>query len=70
MSKFRNPKVQGALRHLLTALGPVLAILAAVDDPMVLLKSLIALENWPAVVGLLMAVLGFWASWTAKEKKE
>lgn len=70
MSKLRNPKVQGALRHLLTALGPVLAILAAVDDPMVLLKSLIALENWPAVVGLLMAVLGFWASWTAKEKKE
>jgi hypothetical protein len=48
----------------------MLAILAAVDDPMALLKSLIALENWPAVVGLLMAVLGFWASWTAKEKKE
>jgi len=70
MSKLRNPKVQGALRHLLTALGPMLAILAAVDDPMALLKSLIALENWPAVVGLLMAVLGFWASWTAKEKKE
>jgi len=67
--KLRNPKVQGALRHLLTAIGPVVALLAAVDEPMVFLASLIRPENWPALVGLLMAALGFWASWVAPEKK-
>lgn len=70
MDKLRNPKVQGALRHLLTAIGPVLALLAAVEEPLAFVASLIRPENWPALVGVLMAVLGFWASWAAPEKAE
>ncbi|GAB5434802.1 MAG: hypothetical protein EpisKO_41720 [Epibacterium sp.] len=69
MEKLKTPKIQGALRHLLTALGPIIAILMAVDDPFALLSSLVRPENWPAIVGLLMAALGFWSSWSAPEKQ-
>jgi hypothetical protein len=69
MEKLRNPKVQGALRHLLTAAGPVLALLMSAPDPLGLLKSLVSAAGWPALVGLIMAGLGFWQSWTAKEKR-
>lgn len=69
MKKLMTPKVQGALRHLLTAIGPVLAVLMASDDPMTLLKSLISPQHWPSLVGFLIAALGFYASWAAPEKK-
>jgi len=69
MSKLRNPKVQGALRHLLTAIGPVMAVVMTAPDPWALAKSLMGSAGWPAVVGLIMAGLGFWTSWTAKEKR-
>jgi hypothetical protein len=69
MEKFRNPKIQGALRHLLTAAGPVLALLLSAPDPIGLLKSLVSAAGWPALVGLIMAGLGFWQSWTAREKR-
>jgi Mn2+/Fe2+ NRAMP family transporter len=68
MNRLKNPKVQGALRHLLTATGPVLALIMASDDPGALVRSLFGGAGWPALVGVLMAGLGFWASWTAKEK--
>jgi len=59
MHKLRNPKVQGALRHLLTAVGPVLASQGIASE-----------QAWAVVVGVIMAGLGFWASWTAKEKND
>ncbi|UWR66226.1 hypothetical protein K4L02_08390 [Phaeobacter inhibens] len=68
MNKLRNPKVQGQLRHLLTAIGPVLAVVLASDDPAALVRSLIGGAGWPALVALLMAWIGFWASWVAPEK--
>ncbi|MFV1620454.1 hypothetical protein [Phaeobacter sp. JH20_26] len=70
MSKLRNPKVQGALRHLLTAIGPVLAVIMAAEDPAALLRALIGAAGWPSLVGVIMAVLGFWASVTAPEKRQ
>ncbi|UWR97686.1 hypothetical protein [Phaeobacter inhibens] len=68
MNKLRNPKVQGQLRHLLTAIGPVFAVILASDDPVALVRSLIGGAGWPALVALLMAGIGFWASWVAPEK--
>jgi len=69
MNKLRDPRVRGALRHLLTAIGPVIAVVTAADDPVALLGSLFAPQNWTALVGMVMAALGFWASWTAPEKQ-
>ena len=56
--KFRNPKMHGALRHVLTAFGPLLAAYGWVDD-----------IKWQLGVGVVMACLGFYLSWTAAEKK-
>lgn len=58
MNRFRDPKVQGALRHLLTSMGPLIATWGVMDE-----------TSWAIGVGVAMALLGFWASWTAKEKK-
>ena len=58
MDKLRNPKVHGALRHMLTAFGPLLASHGIATE-----------TNWQMGVGVFMAALGFWASWTASEKK-
>lgn len=69
MERFLTPKVQGALRHLLTAVGPVLAIFLATPDPIEAAKSLISEAGWQSTVGLLLALLGFYASWRAPEKK-
>ncbi|MHC9235027.1 Pam3-gp28 family putative phage holin [Pseudooceanicola sp. 502str34] len=54
----RKPQVQGALRHLLTALGPLLAAHGITSD-----------AYWQAGVGAFMAALGFYLSVTAPEKK-
>lgn len=58
MEKLRNPKVQGALRHLLTSCGPLLAAFGVMDD-----------AEWQIVVGVGMAGIGFYLSLTAPEKK-
>lgn len=70
MEKLKNPKVIGALRHVLTALGPILMLIGSVDDPIAILRLLISEAGWPAMVGLIMAVLGFYSSWTAPEKNQ
>lgn len=59
IDKLRNPQVQGALRHLLTATGPLLAAWGVTDE-----------ATWAIFVGLGMAGLGFWASITAPEKRQ
>lgn len=56
--KLHDPKVQGALRHLLTSIGPLLAANGVTTD-----------AYWQIGVGFFMAAVGFWASITAKEKK-
>ena len=59
MKKYiRNPKVMGALRHMLTSLGPLLAAHGVTTD-----------IYWQITVGVLMATLGFYASLTAPEKR-
>jgi len=58
MEKLLTPQVMGQLRHLLTAIGPLLAAKGYTDDVM-----------WQLYVGLVMAVLGFVASWRSPEKK-
>ncbi|MBY6005363.1 hypothetical protein KUV62_15665 [Salipiger bermudensis] len=55
----RKPQVQGALRHLLTSMGPLLAAHGITTD-----------AYWQGVVGIFMALLGFWLSVTAPEKKQ
>jgi len=57
MTKLRDPRVQGALRHVLTAAGPMVAAMGWADD-----------ATWQVVVGIVMALVGFYTSWTAKEK--
>ena len=57
MDKLRNPKIQGALRHLLTSTGPLMATWGVTDE-----------STWAVGVGVVMAAVGFWGSWTAKEK--
>lgn len=57
--KLRDPRVQGALRHLLTSLGPLLAAHGVTTD-----------AYWQISVGVLMAAVGFWASITAPEKRQ
>ena len=59
MTKLHDPRVQGALRHLLTAVGPLLAAFGYMDD-----------ATWQTIVGALMAALGFALSWKAPEKKD
>jgi hypothetical protein len=69
MEKLRNPKVQGALRHFLTAVGPVLALMMSAPDPWALFKALVSAAGWAALVGLIMTGLGLYLSLTAKEKR-
>lgn len=70
MNKLKSPKVQGSLRHLFTAIGPVLALIMAHREPAELLKTMISDAGWPSLVGVIMAATGFWASLTAPEKKQ
>lgn len=55
----RDPRVMGALRHLLTSVGPLLAAHGVTTE-----------AYWQIGVGVFMALLGFWASITAPEKKQ
>ena len=57
MDKITDPRIQGTIRHLLTSFGPLLAASGVASE-----------AHWQIVVGIIMAGLGFWGSWTAKEK--
>ena len=57
MSKFLDPRVQGALRHLLTSVGPLVASHGWTTE-----------ANWQLFTGIGLSLLGFYASWTASEK--
>ena len=59
MSHIFTPQVMGALRHLLTSLGPLLAAHGVTTE-----------AYWQMAVGILMALVGFIASWKAPEKKQ
>lgn len=58
IAKFLSPKVMGAFRHMLTSLGPLLAAHGVTTD-----------AYWQLIVGIIMALIGFAASWYAPEKK-
>lgn len=53
-----SPKMQGQIRHLLTAFGPILAMYDILPE-----------SRWDLLVGILMAVIGFLWSWFAPEKQ-
>lgn len=57
MSKLLNPKMRGAVRHMLSSLGPLLATHGFTTE-----------AYWQMIVGVIMALLAFYDSWTAKEK--
>lgn len=65
-----DPKVQGALRHFLSMVGPIITIFLAVDEPLELLYRILETQNWIAIVGIIMAFLALIASWKAPEKKK
>jgi len=50
-----SPKMRGAVRHLLSAIGPLVAANGITTD-----------ANWQIGVGILMAVLAFYDSWATK----
>lgn len=58
MKQLLSPQVRGALRHLLSSIGPLVAIHGVTTD-----------AYWQMGVGVLMAALAFYDSWTAAEKK-
>ena len=53
------PKMRGALRHVLSSVGPLMAAHGVTTD-----------AYWQVWVGASMAGLAFYDSWTAKEKAE
>ena len=55
IAKLLSPKMRGALRHALTGLGPLLARHGVTSD-----------EYWQIVVGVMMAALAVYDSWTSK----
>lgn len=57
ITKLLTPKVQGAFRHLLTSIGPLVATNGIATE-----------AEWQVAVGVIMAILGFAASWFAPEK--
>lgn len=59
MKRFFTPRVQGALRHALTSIGPIVAYLGVAED-----------ATWQIWVGAVMAFIGFAGSWFAPEKKQ
>lgn len=57
LKKILGPKMRGALRHALSSLGPLIAAHGITSD-----------AYWQTLVGVLMASLAFYDSWTAPEK--
>lgn len=58
MQRILSPKMRGALRHLLSSFGPLLAANGLVTD-----------ATWQSVVGVIMTALAFYDSWKAPEKQ-
>jgi hypothetical protein len=58
MRRLRNPRVQGALRHLLSSFGPLFAAHGITSE-----------LYWQTIVGIVMTSIAFWSSYTAPEKK-
>lgn len=58
MERLRDPKIQGQVRHLLSSAGAILAAKGYVDGGL-----------WELGIGLVMAVVALWMSWTATEKR-
>lgn len=58
MKRLLTPQMMGAMRHLLTSLGPLLAAHGVTTE-----------GYWQIGVGVAMALLGFVASWKSPEKK-
>ncbi len=54
-----TPRQQGLVRHLLTAAGPLLVAMGLTDE-----------ATWMAIVGFVMALVGFIWSWKAPEKSD
>lgn len=59
MKRIIAPRLRGQLRHLLTAIGTVLAAHGATS-----------VSDWELYVGLAMAILSFVDSWRSPEKKQ
>ena len=59
MSKYFTPKIQGQVRHLLTALGPLLSYYGLTNE-----------GEWEVWAGLVMALMGFAWSWLSPEKQQ
>lgn len=57
LSKFFSYKMQGQIRHLLSAIGAVLVTLGVLDE-----------QTIAAATGVIMTLLSFIASWYAPEK--
>jgi len=58
LDKLSSPKMRGALRHFLTSAGGVLVAKGYADSAMVEVSA-----------GAIMAIVGFYWSWTAGEKQ-
>lgn len=59
MNEYFTPKIQGQVRHLLTAFGPLLSYYGIVND-----------GEWEIWGGVVMAIMGFIWSWRAPEKTQ
>ena len=55
LDRLLSPKMRGALRHVLSSIGPLVAAHGFTTD-----------AHWQMGVGTLMAVLAFYDSWTSK----
>jgi len=55
IDKLLSPKLRGGVRHLLSSLGPLLAMHGVTTD-----------AYWQVCVGILMAALAFYDSWSTK----
>lgn len=68
-----DPQVQGQIRHLLGAIGPMLGLLLAILSlPNVtwLMVLQAVVSNWMSIVSFLSVAVPLYLSWKAKEKKE
>lgn len=68
-----DPRFQGQGRHLLSALGPMLGLLLAILSlPNITLVGVLAavVSNWASITAFVLALIPFYLSWKAKEKKE
>lgn len=71
--KFFAPRVQGALRHFLGTLGPMIGLFSVlIREEIITTAEVLPLiaQNWEIICGFGMALLALIGSLTAKEKRE